>query len=319
MRNICNFVAQNRYKPMSIYPSSRLIKAVTTTLLCIVAIPATSFGQDLLANQAPIDRRLKAVDSVALQRLIHEEVASNGDELYTSWVNDKAHCYSSEAVPDSFRIDLRGFAMPTPSRTITSNYGYRPAFHRMHKGLDIKVYTGDTIVAAFDGKVRVVRYDAGGYGNFIVIRHHNGLETIYGHLSKQLVSVNDGVKAGEVIGLGGNTGRSFGSHLHFETRIAGEPIDPKLLFDFPNQDVTGDFYVFHKSENKQRNDNAVASSKGTSRATETPHDGGHFYQVKNGDTLSSIARKLGISVSALCNSNNLSVRSKLRPRQILKY
>lgn len=306
--------------------ATHLLKTFTTALICFVASTATAFGQDLLANQAPIDRKLKAVDSVALQRLIQEEAADNGDELYSSWVNDKAHCYATAEVPDSFKIDLRGFVMPTPSRKVTSNYGYRPAFRRMHKGLDIKVYTGDTIVAAFDGKVRVVRYDAGGYGNFVVIRHHNGLETIYGHLSKQLVHVNDEVKAGDVIGLGGNTGRSFGSHLHFETRIAGEPIDPKLLFDFPNQDVTGDYFVFHKDKNHEYNGNVVATPIGSNGAvasnaqtSEKAHDGGHFYQVKSGDTLTSIARKLGISVSALCNSNNLSVRSKLRPRQILKY
>ena len=86
--------------------------------------------------------------------------------------------------------------------------------------------------------MRIVRYEAQGYGNYIVIRHPNGLETIYGHLSKQLVHVNQNVKAGEPIGLGGNTGLSFGSHLHFETRLLGEAIDPSLLFDFPQQDVT---------------------------------------------------------------------------------
>ncbi len=88
---------------------------------------------------------------------------------------------------------------------------------RRHQGLDIKVYIGDTIRAAFSGKVRVVKYDGNGYGKYIVIRHNNGLETIYGHLSKQIVSPNQTVRAGQPIGLGGNTGRSTGSHLHFET------------------------------------------------------------------------------------------------------
>lgn len=292
------------------------LKAVAVGLLCFAASTLTGYGQDLIANQAPIDRKLKAVDSVALQRFIEAEEIENGESLYTSWVTDRAHPYASAQVPDSFRIDLRGFVMPTPSRNVTSNFGYRPAFRRMHKGLDIKVYIGDTIVSAFDGKVRVVRYDAGGYGNYIVVRHNNGLETIYGHLSKQLVAVNQDVKAGEPIGLGGNTGLSFGSHLHFETRLLGEAIDPKLLFDFPNQDVTADFFVFHKD----RADEALAAaSSGHKTAGAERHGGGHFYQVKSGDTLSSIARKLGISVNTLCSNNNLNSRAKLRPRQILKY
>ena len=85
--------------------------------------------------------------------------------------------------------------MPTPSRVVTSNFGRR--WGRAHQGLDIKVYIGDTIRAAWSGKVRVVRYDARGYGKYVVIRHPNGLETYYGHMSKQLVSANEYVKAGQ--------------------------------------------------------------------------------------------------------------------------
>ena len=135
--------------------------------------------------------------------------------------------------------------MPTTSRVITSNFGSR--WGRQHKGLDIKVYIGDTIRSAFSGKVRIVRYEGGGYGKYIVIRHNNGLETIYGHLSKQLVEENQTVRAGEVIGLGGNTGRSTGSHLHFETRLCGVALNPALMFDFREQDVTGDYYAFNRS------------------------------------------------------------------------
>ena len=130
-------------------------------------------------------------------------------------------------MPDTFKIDLRHFCMPTPSRVVTSNFGNR--WGRPHKGLDIKVYIGDTIRAAFSGKVRIVRYEAGGYGKYIVIRHPNGLETIYGHLSEQLVSENQSVRAGEVIGLGGNTGRSTGSHLHFEVRTKDDTADESTV------------------------------------------------------------------------------------------
>lgn len=284
----------------------------------------SAFSQDLIASQAPIDRRLKAVDSVAIQRIINKtEMGSDAGELYTTWNTQNTHCYSSAELPDSFKIDLRGFCMPTPSRNITSRYGYRATFRRQHKGLDIKVYTGDTIVAAFDGKVRIVRYDRGGYGKYVVIRHTNGLETIYGHLSKQLVAVDDEVKAGAPIGLGGNTGRSTGSHLHFETRLLGRAIDPALMFDFVNQDVTGDFFVFYKNEPSHGSAMAQAGGngrdKGTAASSGSSQRSFHYYKVKRGESLYVIAGKLGLSVDKLCSINRLKKKSVLRPGQILRY
>lgn len=298
-------------------------RTIRRALLTIALAGAgcTAFAQDLLARQAPVDRRLRAVDSVAIIRAMErDEAADLSDEIYTSWVTTKAHPYKSEEVPDSFRIDLRGFTMPTPSRLVTSRFGYRPRFRRMHKGLDIKVYTGDTIVAAFDGKVRVARYDAGGYGYYIVLRHPNGLETIYGHLSKQLVETNQTVRSGEPIGLGGNTGGSYGSHLHFETRLAGEPINPEQLFDFPAQDVTCDFYTFRKNRNTEANAPVLASNaqSGNENAA-APVRSSHFYKVRRGESLSSIATKLGISEKELTRANRLKSTSKLRTGQILRY
>ena len=161
--------------------------------------------------------------------------------------------------------------------------------------------------------MRIARYEPSGYGNYIVIRHPNGLETIYAHLSKQLVRANQNVKAGEPIGLGGNTGLSFGSHLHFETRLLGEAIDPSLLFDFAQQDVTGDYYVFHKNASDD-------SFTHTASKKAEPAMSGRFYQVKAGETLYSIARDMGITVDALCSFNsNLTKKTRLRPGQILKY
>ena len=205
---------------------------------------ATSMSaQDLLARHAPVDRKMKTVDTLALRDLLIKELAqSPSADLYEDWNNQYAH--RATALPDSFTIQLSNFCMPTPSRVVTSNFGAR--WGRMHKGLDVKVYIGDTIRSAFNGKVRIVRYEPAGYGKYIVIRHNNGLETIYGHLSKQLVVENQEVRAGEVIGLGGNTGRSTGSHLHFETRLCGVALNPAVFFDFRNQDVTGDYYVFTK-------------------------------------------------------------------------
>ena len=279
----------------------------------------SSYGQDLLANQAPIDRKLKTVDSVTLLRLLEMEREIQGntsDEIYNTWNTMNTHCYSPNLLPDSFKIDLRGFSMPTPSKKITSRYGYRSRFRRMHKGLDIKVYTGDTIYAAFNGKARIVKYDRRGYGYYIVLRHENGLETIYGHLSKQLLKVNEEVKAGDPIGLGGNTGRSFGSHLHFETRLLGQPLNPEFLFDFPNQDVTGDFYVYYK-DGKKNNGTQMANNSGVKLTDNKSNT--RYYKIRQGDNLYSISKRIGVSVNTLCATNRISKSTTLRPGQILRY
>ena len=200
-------------------------------------------AQDLLASQAPIDKKMKTVDTLTFNQLLEREYSGlPAEELYADWNNVYAH--RATQLPDQYKIDLRDFSMPTPSRVITSNFGAR--WGRQHKGLDIKVYTGDTIRAAFSGVVRMVKYEAAGYGKYIVIRHDNGLETIYGHLSKQIVKENQRVKSGDAIGLGGSTGRSTGSHLHFETRLCGVALNPALMFDFRAQDVTGDYYVYRR-------------------------------------------------------------------------
>lgn len=290
-------------------------KCIKTVLVAATAmISLNSFSQDLIARQAPIDRKLKSVDSLALQRQIRAEQAIYpGFSLYPSWNNDYVHVYGRTAiVPETFTFDLRGFHMPTPSRKVTSPFG--PRWRRMHNGLDIKVNIGDTIKAAFDGKIRIVKYEARGYGNYVVIRHSNGLETVYGHLSRQLVEPNQTVRAGDVIGLGGNTGRSYGSHLHFETRFLGIAINPALMFDFANQDVVSDTYTFNRSGSKydRPGSRAIASSK-------TDQDKViKYHKVRRGDTLAKVSRERGISVKALCQLNGVTKKTKLKPGQVLR-
>lgn len=306
----------------------RTIKTLAfTALFTITAVSASA--QDLLARQAPIDRKMKAVDTLALKNIIHrEQVNSPSAQLYKEWSNKYAHRATN--LPDSFLINLKHFCMPTTSKVITSNFGRR--WGRMHKGIDVKVYIGDTIRAAFSGKVRIVRYEANGYGNYVVIRHYNGLETIYGHMSKQLVEENQTVRAGEPIGLGGNTGRSTGSHLHFETRLCGVALNPALLFDFRNQDVTGDTYLFRRDTydneselaNKDRGkvDNDYAStSKRNSSGNNKNNDSGdiRYHKVQKGETLSSIAKKRGTTIEELCKLNHLTKKMRIRPGQILRY
>lgn len=220
--------------------------------------------------------------------------------------------------------------MPTPSRKITSRYGYRATFGRNHYGLDIKVYTGDTIVSAWEGKVRVVKYDPNGWGKYILIRHPNGLETLYAHLSKQLVVPNQEVKAGEVIGLGGNTGRSTGSHLHLECRLLGQAINPELLFDFPDQKMTGDFYTWHsksrgvsrsakKTEETEEHTAAVEDDKESTATKAATSSEVRYHKVKKGETLYSIAKEHNVSLNDLLTNNGLSRKETLRVGQILMY
>ena len=288
------------------------IKTVMIAAAAMVSL--NSFSQDLIARQAPIDRKLKSVDSLALQKQIRaEQSAYPGLSLYPTWNNEYVQAYGDAIVPESYKVDLTGFCMPTTHTKITDVFGYRPRRRRMHYGLDVKVFIGDTIRAAFDGKVRVVKNQGRrGYGKYIVIRHDNGLETVYGHLSKQLVEENQLVKAGEPIALGGNTGRSTGSHLHFETRFLGIAINPALMFDFPKQDIVADTYTFRKTRGYERN-------RAGSHDTNIASDGEiRYYKVKKGDSLSRIAKLRGVSVSTLCKLNRITTKTTLRPGQVLR-
>ena len=310
-------------------------KSILAAAACFVAA-APAAAQDLLAKQAPIDKKMKAVDTLALKALMERESETMpASDIYTDWDNSITH--KRATAPEEFRIDLRNFCMPTPSRVVTSNFGAR--WGRQHKGLDIKVYIGDSIRSAFDGKVRITKYEAGGYGYYVVVRHPNGLETIYAHLSKYLVKPNQIVRAGEVIGLGGNTGRSTGSHLHFETRLGGVAINPALLFDFRAQDVTGDFYTFRNSTYKRESAEATRARGVVGNGSYSPEDvnsggvpgmGGNvaelessgeklYHKVKQGETLQSIAGKRGVSVETICRLNRISKTMRVKAGQILRY
>jgi len=301
----------------------KFLKLTTLGVLTSCVVP--SLGQDLMARQAPIDRQLRAVDSVSLMRTFQEEEDAMINNLYSTWTNDFVDVYEKEQKPMYYKIDLRNFTMPISSKQVTSNFGYRRRFRRNHYGLDVKLYTGDTVVSAFDGKVRIVSYDRRGYGYFVVVRHPNGLETVYGHLSKQLVQENQVVKSGEPIGLGGNTGHSFGSHLHFETRVLGDAIDPSLLFDFEKQDVTGDYYVYYNKKgyiNKEattpESQEFMASADEKEESSTIQESRPVYHKVRRGETFTSIARANGLTVGQLRRMNGLSSRSRLRSGQILK-
>ncbi len=187
----------------------------------------------------------------------------------------------------------------------TSDYGFRR--YRMHRGVDLKLAIGDTIRAAFAGQVRFTNYERRGYGYYIVMRHTNGLETVYGHLSRFLVKEGDIVKVGDPIALGGNTGRSTGAHLHFEIRFLGLDLNPNEIFDFKNNEIRNDVFVFRSAPYRA--------------GTETYYSNGvtySVYRVRKGDTLTSIARKYRTSINSLCRLNKISPKRTLRIGQPIR-
>ena len=261
------------------------------------------------AEPVSLHRPMEMVGTVAPRTmLLNEANIIPSDDMYPTWTNTVVHYNST--LPDSFRIDLRHFVMPTPSTKITDIFGYRPNRRRVHQGLDVKVQTGDTIYAAFDGKVRITSYQRRGYGHYIVIRHNNGIETLYAHLSKKLVKVNQNVKAGDPIGLGGNTGRSSGAHLHFETILMGKSIDPALMFDFKNQSMTGDHYMYRKPGSKYVDKDGKVRVAGPEKK---------YHKVKSGETIEKIARKYGVSQRRIFELNGLNAKSIIRVGQRLRY
>jgi len=228
------------------------------------------------------------------------------------WNDNSIHAYGDideKALPSEMEIVLcdstHGYSLPVPG-IVTSRYRFRGS--RPHKGIDLDLQTGDEVKAVFDGVVRVSlpTNKAGGYGNIVVIRHANGLETYYAHLSKRLVESGDTVQAGEVIALGGSTGRSTGSHLHFETRYMGQTLDPERIFDF-EKGVLKDSTLTVK---RQYFNNYSRSTKGGGKSSSV--SGKKVHVVKQGDTLSAIAKRYGTSIDTLCRINGIKRNSILR-------
>ena len=285
----------------------------------------TAEHQDLIARQENIGNQISVKDTQDfLDNLFKDEEEPELDIYTEGWNSRSVNAYAGLSVPDSKVIDVSEFAMPCPGY-VTSPYGYRPRFRREHKGIDLKLQIGDTVYAAFNGRVRLTNFERKGYGHYVILRHTNGLETVYGHLSKILVKPDQDVKVGEPIALGGNTGRSFGAHLHFETRYMGLPINPAAIFDFANQTVHTDTYTFDKRTYKKARNFDPAANTEYARQYQATHPTRNVasasgsrsksssYTIRRGDTLSRIASRNGVTVRQLCKLNGLTTKSKLRP------
>ncbi len=232
------------------------------------------------------------------------------EKIFDDW-SESIHAYRDVKLADlPEEIDicltdsLHGWSYPILPQKINSKYMVRRG--REHNGIDLPLQVGDSVKVAFDGVVRKVAYDRGGYGNVIVVRHPNGLETYYGHLSKTIAQEKEVVKAGEVIGLGGSTGRSTGPHLHFEIRCQGQSFDPERLFDFTSGQLRDSIIVLKKHYF------SIYSHYGQTDEESKAAAGRIVHVIKSGDTLGGLAKKYGTTVSKICNLNGISSKKVLR-------
>ena len=314
-------------------------------LILVVALFAATelYALDSLAVQAikpvesPIVVDTLSTDSDALKVLLFNDgtwryiqpITPDRDSTVYSryWDNDNISPYRTvkiDSLPQSVAINLvdslKHYRFPYVGR-ITSRYGIR--HRRPHNGIDMALKVGDTICAAFDGRVRFSKATDTGDGTLIIIRHDNGLETYHGHLSARLVEENDRVVAGQPIGLGGNSGRSTGPHIHFETRFYGQSFDPERIINFRTGELRRDHFLLKKSYfsiySKYSQDfNAEAERNDAEKKENALSAEKRYYKVRSGDYLGLIAKRNGTTVSAICRLNGITPNTTLQIGKVLR-
>jgi murein DD-endopeptidase MepM/ murein hydrolase activator NlpD len=261
-------------------------------------------SEDTLSIEwAPTNQLIQVTEQIQI-----DSIWVTAFEYYSTWDSKKINIYDFDPkdFKDTVYIKLydRFFGtewkLPLDETRITSEFGFRR--YRWHHGTDLKLNVGDPIYSTFDGIVRIRSYDRTGYGYYVVVRHKNGLETLYGHMSKILVDVGQEIKAGDILGLGGNTGRSTGPHLHYEIRYQGLSINPTEVFDFALGKIKSEVYMITSSSF----DHVVKTQQAI------------YHRVRSGETLSAIARRYGVRVATLTRLNNISANSVLRVGQRLR-
>lgn len=263
------------------------------------------------------DKDFDGILNPRLHALLSEDSTLN---LVQYWQNDV--CYTSGRQNDLSKLkdtlwlcvleDQHSEFVYPVNGIVTSRYGYRSGRH--HSGIDLDLNTGDTVRSCWSGKVRYARYNDGGFGNLVIVRHYNGLETFYAHLSKLLVVPDQDVKAGDILGLGGNTGRSYGSHLHFEVRFYDASINPEEVIDFAKRQVKDDNLFVHKGlfrpgakpSDEEHGESHVHTAQTVQAAQRK------YYKVRSGDTLSEIASRNQTTVSKICQLNGIRPTSTLQ-------
>ena len=259
-------------------------------------------------------------------RYVRTKPAQRDEKVFTeNWNTTVTHVYygvTADNLPESTAIQLidslTGHHYPYKGY-MSSKYGPRKG--RSHQGVDLPLKTGDPVYATFDGVVRYSAFSSSGYGNLVIVRHDNGLETYYAHLSERLVEPNDRVVAGQQIGKGGSTGRSSGPHLHFETRYKGQSFDPERLFDFKTGELRNSeillkrrhFSIHSKYEQDFNEEEEVAKQEAAERAAASaPKQTTQYHTVVAGDTFGSLARKYNTTSEAIQKLNPGIEPTKIR-------
>ena len=220
--------------------------------------------------------------------------------------NPKVEPSKTETEKKGDYFDFSEMLLPiTHEALVGSPYGIRS--HRLHRGVDVNVIKDEPVVAAYPGEVTMSRYNKGGYGNYVLIKHPNGIETLYAHLSKRLLKIGDKVFPGDIVGLAGNSGRSSAAHLHFEIRYGEVNIDPCTVIDFPHWSLREGVAKFSMKK-------AIADH----RKIQAKLRDNNYYIVQKGDSQGDVANWFNISVESLCRINNLKPGAPLKAGQKLR-
>ncbi len=281
-----------------------------TLLLTLILFPLASYSQQDEAYQKIdpqhiVETTNDSIDIISNFYSFYDSLAIffSEDTLYDNFDNDVIH-YAK--VDFSNKLDTSIIVLQDPAKrnyyvhpflgAVTSHFGLR--HYKYHYGTDVKLQTGDSVRCAFDGMVRITKLSKS-YGYVVVVRHLNGLETLYAHLSEILVKQDQVVKAGDILALGGNTGHSFGSHLHFEIRYLGAPINAEDIIDFENFKLHSDILYLSKYHFRYQSEiNKLKEAR--------------FVKVKRGQTIGSIAKKYHVSVKTIYKLNKFNKGSKLK-------
>lgn len=258
----------------------------------------------------------------------NREIEKDSTIFEKYWDTEKLFPYKDveySSLPRTVLIQLidsmNGYHTPYKPSPIRSRYG--PRRGRAHQGVDLALKAGEPIYATFSGRVRISQYNRGGYGNLVIIRHDNGLETYYGHLSERMVEPNQWVEAGQIIGLGGSTGRSTGPHLHFETRYYGQSFDPERLIDFKTGNLNRDFFLLKRSyfsiysRAGQDFEDEIANEE-QDKKEKAEREAMRYHKIRSGDTLGAIARRYGTTVGNICRLNGIKSTTVLRIGRTLR-
>jgi len=314
---------------------NRLFTILFTLLACILQMRADDLSDLIVAISSAQDITVNKKDDTAdLLSSLSNVVADNMlnadyfNKIAVSMTQNETFDFilnSVDATPSKLPTELystsyrhfsksmpiysKGFFRPVPG-VVTSNFGWRAKFNRLHKGVDLHLNVGDTVRAAMSGIVKKVGFDARGYGNYIVLDHPNGMQTLYAHLTNAVAFVGQNIQMGDPVGIGGCSGNSTGPHLHFEVKLDGVAVDPTMMFNFS----TGAYrnYADNTQEIMQKNQTNSTLTLGHSLASK------RTYVVRQGDTPVTVAQRAGISVMRLCQLNMIQDNEPLQIGRMLK-